>query len=215
MFLKKKVEISLLGKGAVKYKSSIRDKIPVFSLRINRYIIFLEQCLDNNSTSQVCPTKRCQTVHSTINNKFEQICVANPDSHNTIHIRTIIDTLTHNEKQWIAFEYGCDECNLREIFPQIQECVDQYYDLSPMRKILGYDKYPDGHNGTDRITSSPFPTSRLFNITQSSSKSVTNTEKISSTLPNITSGNDALKARFEIIMKTMIYILFSLLTIFH
>jgi hypothetical protein len=84
-----------------------------------------------------------------------------------------------------------------------------------MRKILGYDKYPDGYKRTDPITLSPFSSSRMFTIEKSSLRSVTDTEKISSTLPDITSGIATLEGQFGTEMKNIIYTLLFLLTISH
>jgi hypothetical protein len=63
-------------------------------------------------------------------------------------IQTAYELKKRSEVQNIFFHCKYDKCNSKEIFNQMSELVDDYYDMAPIRNILGYETKTTGKGNT-------------------------------------------------------------------
>jgi hypothetical protein len=100
----------------------------------NILCLHIGECFVDISTTKDCSDGYC--IVSKEGDEFEQICDDNEELEEMFVIQTTYELKKRSEVQNIFFRCKYDKCNSEEIFHQVSELVDNYYDLEPIRNLL-------------------------------------------------------------------------------
>ncbi|UJR19254.1 hypothetical protein I4U23_022383 [Adineta vaga] len=95
-------------------------------------------CVNEYNISQRCPSKTCVGTRSRKEKTYKHSCKVTETKFPLLHIITYINTDVNHEEQEFIFECHYNDCNGIGRLKEVQKIVEDYYDLSPLRKALGF-----------------------------------------------------------------------------